>query len=77
MRQEMGKAGDQGPRKLDNNSKQEYKEIGNTQATIAKQKTQEIMSKVKSAPEETKTEGKIDWRKGNFLEAKQEAQAEQ
>jgi hypothetical protein len=39
MRQEMGKASDQGPRKLDSNSKQEYKEIGNTQAIQAKEKT--------------------------------------
>jgi hypothetical protein len=38
MRQEMGKTGDQGPRKLDSNSKQEYKEIGNTQANLAKEK---------------------------------------
>lgn len=36
----MGKASDQGPRKLDNSSKQEYKEIGNTQANLAKEKTQ-------------------------------------
>ena len=28
MRQEMGKASDQGPRKIDQNAKQEYKEIG-------------------------------------------------
>lgn len=35
------------------------------------------MSKVKSVPEETKTGTKIDWRKGNFLEAKQESYAEQ
>ena len=42
MRQEMGKTGDQGPRKLDSNSKQEYKEIGNTQANLAKEKAQQI-----------------------------------
>jgi len=33
MRQEMGKAGDQGPRKLDNSSKQEYQQISKDQAS--------------------------------------------
>lgn len=72
----MGKAGDQGPRKLDNSTKQEYKDIGNSQATQAKEKTQQILQKSKQ-PEENKTEPKIDWRKGNFLEVKQENAAEQ
>lgn len=80
MRQEMGKAGDQGPRKLDLNSQQQYKEIGTTLANESKEKTQQILQQAKSKeqPEENKSGvPKTDWRKGNFLEAEQVAKAEQ
>lgn len=40
MRQEMGKANDQGPRNLTAASKQEYKDVSTVQANIAKEKTQ-------------------------------------
>lgn len=38
----MGKAGDQGPRKIDSRVKDEYKEIGVNQANVAKEKAQLI-----------------------------------
>lgn len=39
MRQEMGKASDQGPKKLTSTDKNEYREHGNQQANLAKEKT--------------------------------------
>jgi len=66
----MGKASDQGPRKLDQSAKGEYKEIGNSQASQAKEKTQQINTNKSKAPVEETKEERIDWRKGNFSEPK-------
>ncbi len=44
MRAEMGKAGDQGPRKIDSNTKEEYKQISTNQANVAKEKAEQIKS---------------------------------
>ena len=42
MRAEMGKAGDQGPRKIDSSTKEEYKQISTNQANFAKEKAEQI-----------------------------------
>ncbi len=57
---------------MDNNSKQEYKEIGTNQANQAKEKAQQITAQKSKPVEESKTDNsqKADWRKGNFLEQK-------
>ncbi len=57
MREEMGKMGDQGPRKIDSRAKEEYKEISTNQANIAKEKAQQIKNQ-KEAPVQPKNESK-------------------
>ena len=72
MRQEMGKASDQGPRKIDQNAKQEYKDIGSVQAAQAKEKVTQIQTAKQGNGYGVKTEDEgtsnkfADWRKGNF-----------
>ena len=73
----MGKAGDQGPRKIDTSQKQEYKEISNSQANQAKEKTQQIMQKNKQMEESKDEQPQIDWRKGNFSEPKPQPKPQQ
>ena len=72
MRQEMGKAGDQGPRRLDQNGKQEYKDFGSEQAAQAKEKTA-VKNSVVKAPEEAK-QSVPNWRTGNFKDSSQTAE---
>ena len=48
MRAQMGGAGSQGPRKLDNLDKKNYKELGSNQAASARDKVQAVNEKEKA-----------------------------
>ena len=75
MRQQMGGAGSEGPRRLDQNDKKTYKEMGSTQAANAKDKVQAVNEKAKArntnSTRPTSSAGNdggfvANWRKGNF-----------
>ncbi len=80
MRAEMGKAGDQGPRKIDSFAKEEYKQISTTQANVAKEKAEQIKNQKQATfqpKEEKKEPPKIDWRKGFFRDPDEPKEKEQ
>ena len=73
----MGKASDQGPKKLNKDDKAEYKDFSNQQAVLAKEKAQQISLKKSMVQTEETKEETVDWRKGNFSEPKPVPQEQQ
>ena len=78
----MNGTGDQGPRKLNSTDQQDYKEIGNTQASSMKEKVQAVNAKEHNKSQFKKTAqvsnvesstssnaSKGNWRLGNFEES--------
>lgn len=67
MRQEMGKASDTGPRKLDAGSQQAYKQISTEQSEKAKEKVTKIQNQKSQQAEAPKEKTEFaNWRTGNF-----------